>query len=281
MRGASRASPSAIPNRHTKDNGKKAAKPRLLPKMARTPIGERKKRARQINSSVSRVITEEMADACFDKFSRMRLTEKSEPDITKSLSKSLAHLSLDEVVRKRPLFKLMDVLPKAGMLYHKYGGDRLMSHRYKHDNQIVQALWEGMPDVGERKRTQRSKFFKFWTEQFIFPVFDHAKQLIEKGHLPAVADCEGYDCEGYDEESEARNAFDKLIRNLHMHSNMQWVRTLSLERFSAFFSILATARDEEILFPKHDGQPLGLLANSINGFLEEAARADIPWRLAW
>lgn len=206
----------------------------------------------------------------------MKIAEPPEPDIAESLTR-LALVEDSRTARDYAPFRLLNVLPQPGMIYHTHGRNRkkrLLSNRYQDDNMVERVLWKDMPDVGEHKAAERDKLFKCWAEQLIIPVFDHAKRLVENGHLPSAR-------EGHIEESEAKDAFDKLIQHLHMQSTVRWARSLSLEHFVQFFSVLATARDEEMLFPQHDGEPRGLLVNCITGFLEEGARAGTSWSLTW
>lgn len=87
-----------------------------------------------------------MANACFERFSQARLTEKPEPDTTKVL----AGPALNEVAQNRVPSKFIDGLLKKGVIYHRYGkpSNRLLSDRHKPDRQAVRALWKDMPDVG-------------------------------------------------------------------------------------------------------------------------------------
>lgn len=131
-----------------------------------------------------------------------------------------------------------------------------------------------MPDPGERKAGERKKFLRQWAEQLIVSVFDHAKRLVEAGRLPSVH-------AGEIQESEAKETFKTFLRDLHMQTMVLWATSLSLERFSQFFSVLATARDKERVFPQHDGRPRGPLVNCITAFLEETLTAGTPWGLTW
>lgn len=163
------------------------------------------------------------------------------------------------------------------MIYHTYGRNhkqRLLSDRYQVDERVERALWKDMPDPGERKAGERKKFLRHWAEQLIVPVFDHAKRLVEAGRLPSVH-------AGEIQESEANGTFENFLRDLHMQTTVLWATSLSLERFSQFFSVLATARDEERVFPQHDGRPRGPLVNCITAFLKETLTAGTPWGLTW
>lgn len=108
----------------TKKSGKgKRPAPRFLPKNTRTPIGQRKERARRWNRNVPRAATrEKMAEAYFEKFGQMKIAE---PDIADALSR----LALVEDINPRGAkgyapFRLLGVLSKAGMIYHTYGRNR-------------------------------------------------------------------------------------------------------------------------------------------------------------
>lgn len=167
-------------------------KPTYPPKMARTPIGQRKQRARHFNHKLHQ-FSKKTADAYLEQFSQMIVDETPDLDIFEPFARpALAGKAKDarphQATRPYIPFKLAEVLPKPGMRYHTCGTGRLrtlLSYR-RHDFEIARVLWEDMPDIGERRGVERDRFYKHWVEQLIIPIFVLAKRLIEYGRFPSV-----------------------------------------------------------------------------------------------
>lgn len=271
-----------------KDN--RRAKGKFLPRNIRTPLQQRKERAKKLDPKIRMVITKEMTDALSDDISRLQISGGQQIDIIEPLSElniaekthSLGtgnsdyfRFGPDQKPRDRMPFILRNALPKSGMKYEKIlgkHGNLLLFDRPQHDSEIVWALWDNMPNIDEGNRKKRSKIIKYEVEQLIIPVFDLAKCLVEDGRLPSA-------CNNEIAKGEEKDAFRKLISHVHRLSNKQWVRRLSLERFIQFFTVLADACDKAIVFPEYDGSTQGFLVNCITKFLEAAVVAGTTWVL--